>query len=194
MYRQLTTVIVIRKLGADPTKATALWNEIAKLSDRKLRLPYDDPSEPWMLYLNFNAQSAAIARDLAERVGDKWRAMNERLDAVKPADKRKAVAQELKAYRADIESFLDKASKAFNKDVAPLATAITADVNDHRKKIPKDAEVIEGGTPTPGWQFPADRYRAELDRTEKVLDKSLDLSKLDPDEFFPEDAFPTDVQ
>ncbi len=120
--------------------------------------------------------------------------MNERLDAVKPADKRKAVAQELKAYRADIGSFLDKASKAFKKDVAPLATAITADVDDHRKKIPKGAEVVEGGTLTPGWQFPADRYRAELDRTEKVLDKSLDLSKLDPDEFFPEDAFPTDVQ
>jgi hypothetical protein len=78
MYPGLQTPIVKRDISANPSNATALWIEIAKMSDAKLPLPYDDPSEPFLYYLQFNAQNAAIAAELAGQVGERWRAMKRR--------------------------------------------------------------------------------------------------------------------
>jgi len=190
MYPGLTTAIAIREIKANPTDATALWNEIAKLSDKKLKLPYDDPSEPFLNYLLFNAQDAAIAKQLADELGRLWRDMQQKLDAIKdPAKRRGAIAKELAAYRAAIEPLFTAAEKAFNTNVVPLIGVIRRDLDANLDRIPKDAEVVEVQDGT-GWKRAKDAYQRELQNA----DKSLDLSRVDPGDFFPDDGFPPDVQ
>jgi hypothetical protein len=195
MYPGLKTAIAIRELKANPTNATALWNEIAKLSDKKLKLPYDDPSEPFLDYLRFNAQNAAIANDLAEKLGERWRSMQQTLDAAKAPDKRRAaVKQELKAYRIAIGPLFEEKSKDFDAKTIPLAATIKSELDKHLDKVPKSAIVVEAGSLTPGWKFTQARYLAELTRIETLRDISAsDLATVDPDKFFPQDSFPPDM-
>jgi len=193
MYPGLKTAIAIREIKANPTDETALWNEIAKLSDKKLKLPYDDPSEPFLNYLRFNAQDAAIAKQLADQLPELWRDMQQKLDAIKdPAKRRAAITKNLAAYRVAIEPLFVAALKAFKTNVEPLIGVIKKDLDANLDRIPKDKDVavVETVQQLTGWQRAVVRYRAELDNA----GKSLDLSEVAPGDFFPDDGFPPDVQ
>jgi hypothetical protein len=154
-------------------------------------LPYDDPSEPFLYYLQFNAQNAAIAAELAGQVGERWRAMTEKLDAIKETGRRRAaIKQELNTYRDAIEPLFAAANKKFETKVKPLAGVIESDVEAHLDRIPKGAIVIETSPQDTAWQSAIKTYRVELGKAEK----SLDLSNSDPKDFFPDDGFPVDFQ
>jgi hypothetical protein len=190
MYAGLKTAIIIHVIKAKPTDTTALWNEIARLSDKKSELPFADPSEPFLKYLRFNALDAAIARQLADELNARWRSMQEKLDAINdPAKRRAAVVKELAAYRTGIESKFSDATKKFETTVEPLKDEIKKELEANLSRIPKDAIPIETASKLTPWQSAVERYRPELDKAEK----SLDLSRVDPADFFPDDGFPTDL-
>jgi hypothetical protein len=191
IYPGLKTPIFKRDLTARLSDATALWNEIAKLSDLKLPLPYDDPSEPFLMYLFFNSQSAAIGDELAEQVGEQWRGLQQALEGVPPARRRATIQGALKKYREDLGPLFEGASKQFDKDVVPLANAINADVDAHNSQITKvGAVVVDADPDLTAWQKAIEAYRPQLDDAER----SLDISKINPVDFFPEEGFPSNVQ
>jgi hypothetical protein len=190
MYPGVKTPIAIREIKANPINASALWNEIAKLSDKKLQLPYDGGAEPFLNYLIFNAEDAKIAKQLADELGKLWLAMKKKLDAIKePVVRRDAIAKALAAYRVAIEDKFKDAIKAFDAKVKKKANEIKEDLDANNDRIPKEVPRVETANKLTGWQRAVIRYRKELDKAEK----SLDLSNVNPSDFFPDDGFPTEV-
>jgi hypothetical protein len=190
MYPGLKIAIAIREIKARPTDRRALWTEIAKLSDKKLTLPFDDPSEPFVHYLRFNAENAAIAKQLADQVGNLWRTMQEKLAGIPdPARRRSAAAKEIGPYRNALEPLFERAGKAFAAKVEPLRGKIKEILEANTTRIPKDAKVIETDPEVPHWQRAVDRYRRALAKAATPLD----LSTIDPADFFPGDELPPDL-
>lgn len=191
MYPGLRTPVVKRDVTANPTDATALWSQICKMTSSQLTLPFPDPSEPYVTYLTFNAERAAIGEALALRLGDRWRALEEALEALGPQGKSQTVlARELRQYVDDIEPFFTTALRQLERDVEPLFGAIDNDVEAHLDRIPKDAVIVWPDRVDPKWKTNIGRYKAALARAEK----SVDLSEVDPERFFPEEGFPRDVR
>jgi hypothetical protein len=192
-YQGPKTPCVIRRITASPADATSLWREVCRIYERKLRLPYADPSEPHLRYLAYNAGIARIAQQLADIVGGLWLDLQQRLAAARnqnrtvPPDR---VQEEIKRYCRSVEKAVKAASDSFQKDVHPLINEINNDLRTNQHRLPKGAVVAETTSQLKPWEYAWLRYRPEL---EKAV-KSRDLSGINPERFFPEDDFVAAVE
>ena len=194
MYGGVPTPIFIRHVFVNPIDARALWREIARLSDRRQILPYDDPSEPVLDFLRFLAAEAAIERQVNEGLNVKFRPMKARLDTVTDPRKRPAAfEQELEAYRKTAEVFLD-AHETYKdtvgeKDVVGEGTAdaINRLVEDDHGRFPKNSQTLTTGDLI-DWLGIGTQYSRYVSKAKA----SLDLTKIDPDDQFPGEGLPSD--
>lgn len=94
--------------------------------------------------------------------------------------------REIARYKRDADQAFQDAAKDL-----PIADAINKDIDEKQQagKLPKDAVVKQRGLP-PNWAVIGKEYLAQVD----AALKAGDLSSIDPDNAFPADGFPTDVQ
>jgi hypothetical protein len=139
-YQEMRTPFVARRITASPTDAMALWKEVCRIYERKLRLPYHDPSEPHLRYLAYNAGVARIAREVADTVGGLWLELQQRLAAARnqnrtvPPDR---VQEEIKRYCRSVEKAVKAASDSYQRDVHPLIDEINNDLRANQHRLPK---------------------------------------------------------
>jgi hypothetical protein len=189
MYAGLKTPIVIHVLGSDITDANDLGREIAKISDRKLKLPYDDPSEPHLMYLAFLTENAKIQKKLNDQLNEKYRPIRD-ADRQQDAGKRRtALRRALEDYRKAVGPVFEEAADAFEKNVTPIVTMINTDIDEKTARIPKEATKVA---------IPLDKtWKEQGDDYDKALAQaiaSLDPTQVDPDAVYRGDGFPTEVQ
>jgi hypothetical protein len=183
MYHGMKTPCFIRPIGSSPADAKALWNEVCKMFERKLSLPYPDSSEPHLRYLAFNAGIARISRELADTIGGLWFAFQQKLDGAKNKSGVITAVQfsdELQRYCRSVENVVKAASADYDKDVKPLIDEINSDLSINKHRLPKGAVVVETSEKITPWVSGWTKYRSEI---EKAL-KSRDMSALNPEEFF----------
>ena len=189
MYAGLKTPIVIHVLGSDITQANDLWREIAKISDRKLKLPYDDPSEPHLMYLAFLTENAQIQKKLNDQLNDKYRPVRD-ADRQQDAGKRRtALRRALEGYRKAVGPVFDEAADAFETNVTPIVKAINTDIDEKTTRIPKEATTV-AIPPDKTWKEKGDDYEKAL--AQAIA--SLNPTQVDPDAVYRGDGFPTEVQ
>ncbi len=189
-YHGMRTPFVARRITASPSDATSFWKDLCRFYDRKLLLPYSDPSEPHLRYLAYNAGVARIAREVADTVGGLWLELQQRLAAARTQNRTvppNLVQEEIKRYYRSVEKAVKAASDNYQRDVNSLIGEINNDIraNQHRLPKGKGTGVAEASPVRLPWVFPWLEYRPEL---EKAV-KSRDISGIDPERFFPDDDF-----
>jgi hypothetical protein len=195
MYRGMRTPYVVRPLASKPADAKALWNEVCKLSEKKLTLPYLDPKfPPHLRYLEHNAMVARISRELSDAVRVSWVALHERLAAAKDGSGKAppaGISAEIRQHGANFEKALQAANARLDQERVPLIENIDLDVTTNEQRIlkSKGVRIVETNASLP-FTSEANTYRGELEKA--IL--SRDLSALDPADFFPEDDFVAAVE
>jgi hypothetical protein len=122
------------------------------------------------------------------KLGGQPHASVRRLD---PKRDRPKLAREIGRYKTDANQAFRDAAKDFTDRVQPVADGINKDIDDQQQagKLPKDAVIKQRGL-LPNWALDGKLYLAQVD----AALKTGDLSSIDPDNAFPADGFPTDVQ
>jgi hypothetical protein len=188
MYQGMMTPFAIRRLTSKPSNATALWNEVCKISEKKLTLPYEDPSEPHLRYLRHNAEIARISREVSDAAEGLWLALQQKLGPAKDRSSKAPTARviaEIGQYAASIEKMVKAASDKHAKDVKPLIAQINDDLRANQKRLAKGVLVVDTTPTLLPWEAALINYRPELKRAIQ----SGDLSGIHPGMFFPEDDF-----
>ena len=193
MYRGPKTPFVLRPLTSNPADAKTLWNEVCKLSEKKLVLPYKDSNfPPHLRYLKHNALLANISREHLDAVRASWATLHQRLEAAKdgrgnvlPA----RVIDEIRRHRASFEKANQAAKARLDKEREPLIKEINDDLAVNRQRVAKEVWIIETKPSVP-FISAVEAYRKAL---EEVI-RSRNLPAIDPREFFPEDDFVAAVE
>lgn len=189
-YHGMRTPFVARRITASPSDATSFWKDVCRFYDRKLLLPYSDPSEPHLRYLAYNAGVARIAREVADTIGGLWLELQQRLAAARTQNRTvppNLVQEEIKRYYRSVEKAVKAASDNYQRDVNPLIGEINNDLHANQHRLPKGkgTGVAEASPRLMPWQRAWLEYRPEL---EKAV-KSRNISGIDPERFFPDDDF-----
>jgi len=192
-YHGMRTPFVARRITASPSDAMSLWKEVCRIYERKLRLPYSDPSEPHLRYLAYNAGVARVARQLADTVGGLWLELQQRLAAVRNHIRTvlpDRMQEEIKRYCRAVEKAVKAAADNYQRDVHPLIDEINSDLRANQHRLLKGAVLVETSPKLKPWEFSWFEYRPELAKAVK----SRDISGINPERFFPDDDFVATVE
>jgi hypothetical protein len=193
MYQGMRTPYFLRPLTSKPADAKALWNEVCKLSEKKLALPYKDSKfPPHLRYLKHNALVASISRQHSDAVRASWAALHQNLETAKDGDGNVSparVSDEIRRHSTNFEKANQAATARLDTERKPLIEEIDADLAANQKRILKGVSII-GTSPSVPFLSAVLAYRKGL---QEAL-RSRDLSTIDPAEFFPEDDFVAAVE
>jgi hypothetical protein len=100
-----------------------------------------------------------------------------------PSDR---LREELHRYARSVEAAVDAGTRKYKKEVEPIIGEIDRDLEANKHRIPKGTRIVDSAQPPrQPWESAWRDYRPEL---EKAM-KSMDLSQINPERFFPEDDF-----
>jgi len=193
-YKGVRTPYFLRPIKSRLSDANSLWNEVCRVFETKLRLPYSDTTEPHLRYLAYNAGIAGVSREVADSVGGLWLHLQRRLAATGrengriPADR---LQKEVERYAQSVKAAVDAGTTKYKKEVEPLIEEIDRDLDANKLRIPKGARIVDSAPPSrQPWESAWREYSQELEKSMK----SLDLSPSNPERFFPEDDFVAAVE
>jgi hypothetical protein len=193
-YKGVVTPYFLRPIKSRLSDANALWKEVCRIFETKLRLPYPDPTEPHLRYLAYNAGIAGVSREVADAVGGLWLDLQRRLASARnesgtiPSDR---LREEIQRYAQSVKATVDAGTKKYKKEVEPLSGEIDRDLDANKHRIPRGARIVDSAQPPrQPWESAWRDYSQELEKSVK----SLDLSQSNPERFFPEDDFVAAVE
>ena len=192
-YQGMKTPFVVRRITASPSNGKALWKEVCRIFDKKLRLPYSDKSEPHLRYLAYNAGIALISRQFTDTVGRLWLELQQRLAVIRSQHRTASpdrVKAELKQYFRAVEKAVQVATDQYTRIVNPLISEINKDLLANKHRLPVKDNIAETALTLMPWQSAWLIYRKELEKA--VI--SRNISGIHPDKFFPDDDFVAAVQ
>lgn len=193
MYAGMKTPYIVRQVKSNPSSATALWRELCKLVDKSPDLPYRDAKfPPYLRYLKHNALSARIANEFSQNVRVSWQSMRQNLEGtISGADRPELhrVKSEVRMHSDRFKALQKVLESKIKEEIAPLVKEIDDDLEANRKRLPKDALIVQIAR--------TELFRIETARYQAALDKAVqsgDLKELDPSKFFPESDFAAAVE
>jgi hypothetical protein len=191
-YKGVRTPYFFRPIKSRLSDATALWQEICRIFETKLRLPYTDRTEPHLRYLAYNAGIAGVSREVADSVGGLWLALQRTLARSQSGSiSSDRFREEIHRYAQFVQAAVEAGTKKYKKEVEPLIEEIDRDLDANKHRIPRGARIVDSAPPSrQPWESAWREYSQELEKSMK----SLDLSQSNPERFFPEDDFMAAVE
>jgi hypothetical protein len=190
MYPALCTPFRVLPIAASPADPKAFWNEVCRLFDKKLTLPYEGPDEPHLRYLHYKAESTRIYVELRNQIVTSWSVFKEpptdedrKADANrKPGEPQdcRFTKQPFSCHLAAIQKLAVEARKAHEKEVDWIADEINATIRERQSRFPPGVFVAPLARVGAPWlKYPTD-YIAKLNTERRAVE---------PFEFLPEQDF-----